>query len=140
MIRLSEEVLVFARMAAFGLIVGGVYWFVAYEPAGTVLLLGFGAATAVAAGTIWARSRKTGRGAEGWTTSEELGPIPAPALAPFHIGAGAGIVALGIAISPLLVVTGIVVVVIGARYWLEAAMREAQPGTARDRHDRPHQT
>lgn len=139
MIRLSEEVLVFARMAAFGLIVAGVYWFVAYEPAGTVLLLGFGAATAVAAGTIWARSRKTSRWAEGWTR-EELGPIPAPAFAPFHIGAGAGIVALGIAISPLLVITGIVVVAIGARYWLEASMREAQPGTARDRHDRPPPT
>ncbi len=50
MIRLSEEVLFFARIAAFGLIVGAVYWFVAYEPAGTVMLLGFGVASSVAVG------------------------------------------------------------------------------------------
>jgi hypothetical protein len=44
MSRVPEEVLVFARPAAFGLIVGAVYWFVSYERAGTVLLLGFGTA------------------------------------------------------------------------------------------------
>jgi hypothetical protein len=137
MIRLPEEVLVLARLAAFGLVVGTVYWFVAYEAAGTVLLLGFGIATAVAALIIWVRSRKPGGAAEGWPLGRDPGPIPAPAYAPFHIGVGAGIVALGLAFSPLLVLTGIIVMVIGARYWLEAAMREADSMAAQDRQGRP---
>jgi hypothetical protein len=132
-IRLAEEVLVFARLAAFGLIVGTVYWFVAYEPAGTVLLITFGIATAVAAAVVWAKSRKAGGAAGEWPISGEPGSIPSPAYAPFHIGVGAGIVALGLAFSPLLVLMGFAIMVIGARYWLEAAMREADSSAARDR-------
>jgi hypothetical protein len=37
----------------------------------------------------------------------------------------------------LLVLMGLVVMVIGARYWLEAAMREADSTAARDRSGRP---
>jgi hypothetical protein len=133
MIRLPEEVLVFARLAAFGLIVGTVYWFVAYEAAGTVLLLGFGIATAVAAIILWVRSRKIAGAADHGLLGTDPGPIPAPAYAPVHVGVGAGLVALGLAFSPLLVLTGLVVMVIGARYWLEAAMREADSVAARDR-------
>jgi hypothetical protein len=137
MIRLPEEVLVFARLAAFGLIVGMVYWFVAYETAGTVLLLGFGIATAVAAAILWARSRRVGGAADEWPLGGEPGSIPAPAYAPFHIGVGAGIVALGLAFGPLLALTGFVILVIGARHWLEAAMREADSSAARDRQNLP---
>jgi hypothetical protein len=137
MIRLSEEVLVFVRLAAFGLIVGTVYWFVAYEVAGTVLLLGFGIATAVASIILWVRSRRVAGGAEHGLPGAEPSPIPGPAYAPFHIGVGAGVVALGLAFSPLLVVTGLVVIVIGARYWLEAAMREADSMADQDRQGRP---
>lgn len=137
MIRLPEEVVVFARLAAFGLIVGTVYWFIAYETAGTVLLLGFGIATAVASITLWARTRNAGGEAGGWPLGRDPGPIPAPAYAPFHVGAGAGIVALGVAFGPLLVLPGLVIMVIGARYWLEAAMREADSGAARDPQERP---
>jgi hypothetical protein len=137
MIRLAEEVLVFARLAAFGLIVGGIYWFVSYEPAGTMLLIGFGVATAVATAIIWARSRKV-RGVAGeWPLDGDPDPIPAPAYAPFHIGVGAAIMALGLAFGPLLLLTGLVIVLIGARYWLEAAMREADASAARDRQERP---
>ena len=42
-----QETRVFLLMAAFGLAVGIVYWFLSYEVAGTILLLGFGAATGV---------------------------------------------------------------------------------------------
>jgi hypothetical protein len=127
--RFPEEVLVFGRLAAFGIIVGGAYWFVSYEPAGTVLLLGFGVATGVGAVLLWVNARHAGpagRGsAEGGPFLNEPGRIPAPAFAPFHVGAGLGMVALGLAFGPLLVLTGVVIAVIGARYWLEAAMREA---------------
>jgi hypothetical protein len=136
-IRVPEEVLVFTRLAAFGLIVGTVYWFVAYEAAGTVLLLAFGIATAVASIILWVRSRKERGETELWLLGKEHGPIPAPAYAPFHVGVGAGIVALGLAFSPLLVLTGLVVMVIGARYWLEAAMRESDSVAPQDRRDGP---
>jgi hypothetical protein len=132
-IRLPEEVLVFARLAAFGLIVGTVYWFVAYETAGTVLLIGFGIAAAVAAAILWAKSRKAGGAAGEWPLGGDPDPIPAPAYAPFHIGLGAAIVALGLAFGPLLLPLGFVILLIGARYWLEAAMGEADARAARDR-------
>lgn len=127
--RLREEVIVFARLAAFGIIVGAIYWFVAYETAGTVLLIAFGIASGVAAAILWARSRKSGNAVDEGLFGTEPGPIPAPAFAPFHVGAGAGIVALGLAFGPLLLLTGLVIMVIGARYWLDAAMREADATT-----------
>ncbi len=75
--------------------------------------------------------------ADEWPLGRDPGPIPAPAYAPFHVGLGAGIVALGLAFGPLLVVAGLVILGIGARYWLEAAMREADAMAARDRQDHP---
>ena len=132
MTRLPEEILFFVRIAAFGLIIGAVYWFVAYEPAGTVMLLGFGAASAVASAILWSRSRKAGGTGDGWPIGREPGRIPAPAFAPLSIGAGAGIVALGLALGPLLVVIGLAIVLTGARSWLAAAMREADPSVVGD--------
>jgi hypothetical protein len=137
MTRLPEEVLVFARLAAFGLVVGTAYWFISYEVAGSVLLLGFGAATAVASALLWAKSRTTRGAPDDWPIGGDPGRIPAPAYAPFQVGVGAGIIALGLAFGPLLVLTGFVVVAIGARYWLEAAMHEAEASAAQDRDVRP---
>ena len=136
MSRLAEEVLVFGRLAAFGLIVGAIYWFVSYEAAGTVLLLAFGAASGVATVIMWAGSRHlpgpvvegdvAGATTEG-PFGDEHARIPGPAYAPFIVGVGLGVVAIGLAFGPLLLVTGIVVVVIGARYWLESVMRDTDP-------------
>lgn len=135
--RMPEEVLVFTGAAAFGLIVGAVYWLVSYEPAGTVLLVGFGIATAVAAVTPWAKSKKAGGAADLGLLGVEPGRIPAPTYGPLQIGLGGALVALGLAFSPLLLVTGLIVMVIGARYWLEAVMREADSIAARDRREPP---
>lgn len=132
MMRLPEEVLFFVRIAAFGLIIGVVYWFVAYEAAGTVMLLGFGAASAVASAVLWFRSREAERTADGWPIGRDPGRIPAPAFAPLFVGVGAGTVALGLALGPLLVVIGLAVAVTGARSWLAAAMREADPSVVED--------
>jgi hypothetical protein len=131
--RLSEEVLVFGRLAAFGIIVGVAYWFISYEPAGTVMLVGFGAANAVATVAMWAASRhlpRAGDATDARPFAIEPGRIPAPAFAPFHVGAGLGVIALGLAFGPLVVLTGVVIFVIGARYWLEAAMREADASSS----------
>lgn len=129
MIRLPEEVLVFVRLAIFGLGIGALYWFIAYEVAGTVLLVWFGIATAVAAVILWARSRKATRAADGWPFGPDRFMVPAPAYAPLQIGIGAGIVALGVAFGPLLALIGLVLMVIGARAWLAAVMRESEQRT-----------
>jgi hypothetical protein len=141
----TEEVLVFARPAAFGLIVGAVYWFVAYEPAGTVLLVGFGAASALASVLLWAGSQREStesaddpavadspEGPEG-PFGEALGRVPAPAYAPLIVGIGTAVGALGLALGPLLMLTGFVILVIGCRYWLEAVMRQAEAGALEER-------
>jgi len=144
MSRVPEEVLVFARLAAFGLAVGTVYWFVSYEVAGTVLLLGFGVASAGAAVLMLVRSRHRwatlrAAGADGDSAeqpfSDESGRIPPPGYAPFIVGIGAGVAALGLVFGPLLVLSGLVVALIGARYWLEAAMRETAATAEEERPD-----
>lgn len=48
---------VFAGAGAFGLVVGGIYWFVTYEDAGTVLLLSMGFAVLIVAGYLLRRAR-----------------------------------------------------------------------------------
>ncbi|HXG40643.1 MAG TPA: hypothetical protein VNJ28_06840, partial [Candidatus Limnocylindrales bacterium] len=42
-----EETRLFVRLAAYGLGIGLIYWFVSYETAGTVLLVGFGLGAAL---------------------------------------------------------------------------------------------
>jgi hypothetical protein len=142
MSRVPEEVLVFARPAAFGLIVGAVYWFVSYERAGTVLLLGFGTASGFASVMIWLRSRRARRSVRAsgadvdradWPFHEDTARVPAPGYAPFIVGLGAGVGALGLAFGPLLLLSGLIVLLIGARYWLEAAMRETDATAAQER-------
>ena len=44
-------------VAAFGYVVGGIYWFVAYEPAGTAMLLFMGLCGSVIAGYLFLKAR-----------------------------------------------------------------------------------
>ena len=130
----SDEAVLFGRLAIFGLVVGAVYWFLTYETAGTVMLVGFGVASAVASISMWVRPPRSaleaglpdGEVPAGW--GEER--IPAPAFAPLIVGAGVAITALGLALGPLILPVGIVVAAIGARYWLEAAVHEAETDRA----------
>lgn len=140
MSRLSDEAILFGRLAMFGFVVGGTYWFVTYETAGTVLLLGFGAASGVASVTLWARPPRRSIEARDFAGDSDGGPvegeyerIPAPAFAPLLIGLGAGITGLGLALGPLILPMGVIVVIVGGRYWLEAVMREGDATTAADR-------
>lgn len=125
----SDEAVLFGRLAIFGIVVGAVYWFLTYESAGTVMLVLFGVASAVASISLWAKPPRgaveaglpDGQVAPGWGDER----IPAPAFAPLIVGAGLAITALGLALGPLILPVGVVVVVIGGRYWLEAAEAEA---------------
>jgi hypothetical protein len=45
----AQETRFFLVLAVFGFVVAAIYWFVSYETAGTILLAGFGLATAIIA-------------------------------------------------------------------------------------------
>src|SRR5207244_830823 len=97
---LPEEVLFFARSAAYGLFIGAAYWFLTYEPAGATLLVGFGGASAVLGLILAVRRRLTAAvGALGDTDGpfgDESGRIPAPTLAPLQLGFGLALAGLAI--------------------------------------------
>ena len=131
----SDEAVLFGRLAIFGVVVGVAYWFLTYETAGTVMLIGFGVASAVASISLWAKPSRSalvaglpdGKVPAGWGDER----IPAPAFAPLIVGAGVAITALGLALGPLILPVGVVVALIGGRYWLEAAIGEADAGDDR---------
>ena len=123
------------------LIVGTIYWFVSYELAGTVLLIGFGLATGLAFTILFRRDRKfraqRARAALGARTGEddaanipdgpfgdESGPVPTRSAAPLVVGFGVAVIALGGAFGPWFAIIGLLPVIIGAADWLRAANRE----------------
>jgi hypothetical protein len=132
---LSDEAKVFARMSIFGIVVGGAYWFLTYEVAGTVLLLGFGLAAGLATVANFIRSRRaasdtTAAGDEvagGESVPVEAAePYPEPGWAPLIISLGVGGLALGAAFGPWLTIAGLLVAIVGGASWLSAAIREAR--------------
>jgi hypothetical protein len=134
----AEEFRFFLRSALYVLVVGIVYWFVSYEAAGTVLLLGVGLASAafIALGLAFGRRTGAGRGgggALGWVNrvigfSEapdepaplEGGPeiVPLASAWPILAAAGATVVGLGLVLGPWLLVPGAVLTVAALLGWL----------------------
>ena len=135
---MTDEVKLFLRLSVYGLVVGTIYWFVSYELAGTVLLLGFGLATGLAFVILFRRDRKVRAGSAGQPPAgepaldgppdgpfgDESGPVPTRSAAPLVIGFGVAVIALGGAFGPWFAITGLVPVLIGAADWLRAANRE----------------
>lgn len=126
----SDEAKVFARMSIFGLVVGGAYWFLTYEVAGTVLLVGFGLAAGLATVANFIRSRRAAGDAPAAghevVGAEAAEPFPEPGWAPLIISLGVGGLALGAAFGPWLTIAGLLVAVAGGASWLSAAIREAR--------------
>lgn len=122
------EAQVFGRMAVFGLLVGGAYWFLTYETAGSVLLFTFGIASAVAAVGIFLGGRRGAAREASAQLSEapslDREPVPVPGWAPIVLAVGLGAVALGAAFGPWLSIAGLVVAIVGAWSWLASAMGE----------------
>jgi len=128
---LGPDVTLFARMAAFGLIVGVVYWFLTYEVAGTVLLSTFGFASAIAGIAVFVGSRRLRQTETGTTSADEAvamtagaEPLPRPGWAPLGIALGLGGVAIGAAFGPWLAIAGALLAIRSAKSWLDAAVRE----------------
>jgi len=138
-----EEVRFFGRIAVYAIGVGFVYWLLAYESAGTVLLIGFGICALFASLVLGHGTRAVARarpGAGGPATRvdperplvDESGRLPAPGLSPLGMGIGMAMAALGIAFGPWLIVAGLVLVAWAGWGWLRGAMAEHAALAAED--------
>lgn len=144
-----QEIRFFLYVGAFGVVIGIVYWFLSYEVAGTVLLIGFGAANGIVgarlaaapvAGLVRHRAGDPGRRADagpgaadvtgGGTAGidrpflDESGRLPSPTLAPFAVGLGVAAAATGAIFGPALLVVGLLPFAWGAWTWLHRASAE----------------
>jgi len=133
----ATETRVFLLMAVFGLGVAAIYWFLSYEVAGTVLLVGFGLATAVIAAKLAVDRgpRRLGRPvtAAGDAASpdaadrpfaDDTGRLPDATIAPFAVGAGVALAALGLVFGLAPVIVGLLPLGWGALTWLGSANEE----------------
>jgi hypothetical protein len=130
-VRSPTEARVFQGIAALAVVVAGVYWFVSYEPAGTLLLSGFAVASGLiglllaSAGSDWqasatgARTRDPER-----PLLDERGRIPSPTLAPFAVGVGAAVALLSLVFGPAPLLVGVLPFAWGAADWLRRASAE----------------
>ena len=110
----------FLFLAVFALVIGAIYWFVSYEPAGSVLLLAFGAATGVMAIVL----HRTGRGGVDRPFLDEAGRFPSETPAPLAVGAGIALMSLAAIFGPAPLVVGLLPFAWGAWTWLGRARAE----------------
>jgi hypothetical protein len=141
----AQETRVFLLMSAFGLVIGIVYWFLSYEPAGTVLLVGFGLATGVIGVRLAAdpasrqiramargRARPAGDVPGGGTGGidrpfgDETGRLPSETIAPFAVALGVAVAATALIFGPAPLIVGALPVGWGATSWLRAARAELE--------------
>jgi hypothetical protein len=141
----ATETRVFLLMAVFGLAVSVVYWFLSYEVAGTVLLAGFGLATAVIAAKLAVDRgpRRLGRpvvqaadaaspDAADRPFADDTGRLPDATIAPFAVGAGVALAALGLVFGLAPVIVGLLPLGWGAYTWLASANEELEATEADD--------
>jgi hypothetical protein len=135
----------FLLIAGWAGALGVIYWFVSYEVAGTVLLAGLALATGTLA--VWLiRSQRLRRRAEAAAPGagapeagaggagapeavdrpflDEEGRLPAPTLAPFAVGLGLALAALGPVFGLAPVAVGAVSFLWGAGTWFAASSEE----------------
>jgi hypothetical protein len=125
-----EETRFFLFLSAFALVIGAIYWFVSYEPAGSVLLLGFGAAT----GLMGVVLHRTGRRGVDRPFLDETGRFPSETPAPLAVGAGLALMALAFIFGPAPLLVGLLPFAWGAWTWLSRARAELDSQSADDEH------
>jgi len=134
---MPEELRFLMRSGLYGLVIGGIYWFVSYEWVGTLMLVGVGIAT----GALWliasAQLRVHGQRPSGrpWSwlllpqpdqsgMSDESGRLPGHSAAPLTVGFGLALAGLGLVFGPALIIAAAVPIVVGLRAWLISGMAE----------------
>lgn len=110
----------FLFLSAFALVIGAIYWFVSYEPAGSALLLAFGAATGVMSVVL----HRTGRRGSDRPFLDETGRFPSETPAPLAVGAGIALMSLAAIFGPAPLVVGLLPFAWGAWTWVGRARAE----------------
>jgi hypothetical protein len=134
---MAEEIAVFARSAVYFGVIGVAYWFLTYEVAGSILLVGSSLASAFVAVIIRLGLRGQDTVAEGSEVrpdgpfGDESAVLPAPTAAPLGVAFGMALVVLGLVFTGALVLAGAILVLLASREWLRAAMSEADPTAER---------
>jgi len=136
--RIPEEIAFWLRSAAFGLLIGGVYWYLTYEWAGSILLVLFGVASAGAAAVLGylVRRRAHEHGPEGageavvpgmraeGPLGDDRGRLPDGSTAPFVFGVGLLLVVLSLPFGGWFILAALVPLVLGGWGWLALATAE----------------
>jgi hypothetical protein len=141
---MPEEVRFFLRIGGFGVAIGVAYWFLTYDPAGTVLLVAFGLATLVVTVPLALRALRA-VGATVLDPREWLGltkegsespfvgdpeRLPGASFAPFALGLGIALGALGLVYGAWLVFLGLALAVLGGATWARESAAEWRSGAA----------
>jgi Cytochrome c oxidase subunit IV len=163
---MTDEAAILLRVSLFGFVSGIVYWFVSYEPLGTVALLLLGVGPGFAGLVLIQEHRREGAGRQSRSEllrrlagipppdppgpadmrDEDLGVLPLPTIWPFATSLGLAIMLTGLIYGLWLIVLGLGVAAYGTWGWLAAINRENRygriqarhnPGPAPADHDRP---
>jgi len=119
--------------AAFGLVVGAIYWFISYEAAGTTLLLALGIAPLILAAYAERDRRRTGADTSPLpedlpdaraedSAGEDVGSFPAESAWPIALAGASVLVLGGIVYGPALLVIGL----LGGTVAVMGLMRESR--------------
>jgi Cytochrome c oxidase subunit IV len=145
---MSDDAALLLRVSVFGLVAGAVYWFLSYEPLGTVALLLLGVGPGFAGLFImWHRrgeDRRTGSLPEtlrvfaGLPKEDPPGPrslesqdvavLPLPSIWPFAASLGLAVALSGFIFGLWLVILGLGVALYSGWGWIAAVMRENRYG------------
>lgn len=118
----------FLFLSVFALGIGAIYWFVSYEPAGSVLLLAFGVGT----GLMGLVLHRTGRAGVDRPFLDEEGRFPSETPAPLAVGAGIALMSLATIFGPAPLLVGLLPFAWGAATWLGRARAELDSQTRDD--------
>jgi hypothetical protein len=150
---MTDEAAVFLRIFAFGLVASTIYWFISYEPLGTVALLVFGLGPGVAGFFLYAHQRPTAS-KEPWLgqlrrfagvakdrpqgppdlESHDLGVIPLPSIWPLLFSVGLTIAVTGLIFGLWLLLLGGAILVVSLAGWLATINRENRYGRLHNDH------
>jgi hypothetical protein len=123
-----QETRFFLLIFGWAGVLGVIYWIVSGEVAGTALLAGLALATGVL--SVWLLRTQRPVTSDGGTAGvdrpflDEEGRLPAPTLAPFAVGLGVALAALGPVFGLAPVAVGAVSLLWGAGTWLGSAREE----------------
>jgi hypothetical protein len=145
---MTDEAAMLLRVSVFGFAAGIVYWFLSYEPLGTVALLLLGAGPGFAGLVLLSEQRQRGGTGESRAVAmrrlaglppedppgprdleaEDLGVLPLPTIWPLAASLGVAMLLTGLIYGLWLVILGLGLLGYAAWGWLAAVNRENRYG------------